>query len=71
MKNEQYVLLENLPYMCGQSKAYLIKDAEAAAKISVTDFLALSATAQAANGAYYTTNKTFDVYNNAGNKTGT
>lgn len=58
MKEETYVKLTNLPYMCGASKAYLIKDAEAAAKISVTDFLALSATAQTANGAYYSETRT-------------
>lgn len=52
MKEETYKALTNLPYMCGASKAYLIKDAEKAAQISVTDFLALSADAQKANGAY-------------------
>jgi len=43
MKEDTYKALTNLPYMCGASKAYLIKDAEKAAQISVTDFLALSA----------------------------
>jgi len=52
MKEDTYKALTNLPYMCGASKAYLIKDAEKAAQISVTDFLALSADAQKANGAY-------------------
>jgi len=40
------------PYMCGQTKAYLIKDPVAAAQISVDDFLKLSAAEQAKNGAY-------------------
>ena len=41
--------------MCGQTKAYLIKDPIAAAQISVDDFLKLSAAEQAKNGAYRTT----------------
>jgi len=44
-----------MPYMCGPDNAVLIKNASAAAKISVTDFKKLSATEQTANGAYDTT----------------